>query len=216
MKAALDFLRALRDNNDRGWLEANRPRYEEARASFEALVAELIAKFDAVDDLGGVAPKECIFRLNRDLRFSKDKTPYKTAMGAVLGPGGRKSKVRSYYLHIEPDGRSMLAGGLYDPSPAELGKVRQALAEDAGPLRKILAARGFREHFGRLSGDALKTAPQGFPKDHPEIELIRMKQFLAVEPLADEEAASGDLVPRALKAYAAMKPLLAYLESTTA
>jgi uncharacterized protein (TIGR02453 family) len=212
LRKTLDFLKLLRENNDRGWFDANRPLYEEARAAFEALVGELIARFETVDDLAGVTPKECIFRINRDLRFSRDKSPYKTAMGAVLGPGGRKSKVRSYYLHIEPDGGSMLAGGLYDPSPAELGKVRNAIAENSKPLNKIVAAPDFARYFGGLSGESLKTAPQGIPKDHPEIKLLRMKQFLAVHSLEDELVVSEDLVPSALRIFKAMKPLLIHLE----
>jgi uncharacterized protein (TIGR02453 family) len=208
----LDFLRRLRSHNDREWLEAHRPEYEAARAAYEALVAELLASFGPVDDLGGVGPKECIFRLNRDLRFSRDKAPYKTAMGAVLGRAGRKSGVRSYYLHVEA-GASFLAGGLYEPSPAELGAVRSAIAADARPLRKLLGAPDFLRYFGGLSGESLKTAPQGYPKDHPEIELLRRKQFLVAHPLEDSMVASEELVHHALSVYAAMKPFLLYLES---
>jgi uncharacterized protein (TIGR02453 family) len=213
LKAALDFLGQLREHNDRAWFEANRALYEEARSSFEGLVGDLISSFGPVDDLAGVSPKECIFRINRDVRFSKDKSPYKTAMGALMGSAGRKSGARSYYLHIEPEGGSMLAGGLYDPSSEELGKIRAALAEDSRPLKKILAAPEFQRHFGGISGESLKSAPQGYPKDHPEIELLRRKQFIAVESLDDETVASGDLVPLALKSYKAMKPFLLYLES---
>jgi len=210
----LGFLRELRDNNNREWFEANRPRYEETRAAFQELVGELIARFEPIDDLGGVTVKECVFRINRDLRFSNDKTPYKTAMSAALGRGGRKSRSRSYYLHIEPDGRSLLAGGLYEPSPAELGKMRQALAEDAAPFKKIVHLRAFVRNFGALGGESLKTAPQGYPKDHPDIELLRMKQFMAIEPLGDDLVASERLIPQALTAFEAMKPFLVYIEST--
>jgi uncharacterized protein (TIGR02453 family) len=136
----LDFLRELGDNNNREWFASNRPRYDEARASFERLVGDIIGRFDPVDDLGGVTVKECLFRINRDVRFSKDKSPYKTAMGAVLGRGGRKSTGRTYYFHIEPGDRSILAGGLHDPSPAELGKMREALSRNAAPFKKT---RGF-------------------------------------------------------------------------
>jgi uncharacterized protein (TIGR02453 family) len=212
-RLVLDFLRELGANNSREWFEANRSRYEGARAAFEAIVGELLGRFEEVDDLGGVAVKDCVYRINRDLRFSKDKSPYKTAMSALLGRGGRKSGARSYYFHIEPEGRSMLAGGLYAPSPAELGKLRQVLAEDAKPFKRILGDREFLRHFGALGGESLKSAPQGYPKDHPDIELLRLKQFVAIRPLADDAVLSKDLVPEALKAFKAMKPFLAYLES---
>lgn len=213
-KAVLDFLRQLESHNDRGWFEENRSRYEAARAVFLELVGELIDAFDPVDDLGGVTVKECVFRINRDVRFSKDKSPYKTVMSAVLGRSGRKSGVRSYYFHIEGEGRSFLAGGLYAPSAAELGAVRQALADDARPFRKVIRAPAFVREFGELGGESLKTAPLGYPKDHPDIELLRKKQFLVMHRLSDEEILSDELIPNALAVYKAMKPFLLYLEET--
>lgn len=212
----LGFLRDLRDHNSREWFEANRSRYEDARAVFLGLVGDLIDRFDSVDDLGGVTVKECVFRINRDVRFSKDKSPYKTAMSALLGRGGRKSGARSYYFHLEPEGKSILAGGLYEPRPAELGKIREALAEDARPLKKILAAPDFVRYFGELAGESLKTAPQGYPKDHPDIALLRRKQFMVAHGMDDDLAASNKLIPRALEVFKAMKPFAAYLESTLA
>lgn len=212
----LDFLRDLGAHNSRVWFEANRPRYERVRETFLTLVGDLIDRFDTVDDLGGVTVKECVFRINRDVRFAKDKSPYKTAMSAVLGRGGRKSGVRSYYFHVEAEGGSFLAGGLYDPSPADLGKMRQALAEDSRPFKKILRAPDFVRMFGALGGDSLKIAPQGYPKDHPDIELLRMKQFLVSHRLGDELFISEDLVPRTLAVFKAMKPFLLYLEATLA
>jgi uncharacterized protein (TIGR02453 family) len=212
----LDFLRELRDNNDRAWFEANKPRYEAARSAFQTIVGELLGRFEEVDDLGGVAVKDCVFRINRDLRFSKDKTPYKTAMSALLGRGGRKSTGRNYYFHIEPDGLSMLACGLYEPSSAELGTMRKALAEDAEPFKKILAKPEFIRFFGGLAGESLKTAPQGFAKDHPEIELLRRKQFMVIHKLDDELVSSEGLLPHALTVFKAMKPFLLYIESAIA
>jgi uncharacterized protein (TIGR02453 family) len=212
----LDFLRELEANNDREWFARNASRYQVARGAFMGLVGELISGLAGTEDLGGIGPVECVFRINRDLRFSRDKSPYKTNMGALIGKAGKKSGVRSYYFHVEPEGRSMLAGGLYEPAPGELAMVRAAIADDSGPLRAILAAPNFLSSFGGLAGDSLKTAPQGYPKDHPDIDLLRRKQFLVVMPLSDGEFLSEDLVPRVLAAYSAMRPFLAYLETVLA
>ena len=212
-RCILDFLRGLRENNNREWFEANRPRYEAARATFQQLVGELIDRFDAVDDLGGVTVKECVYRINRDLRFSKDKTPYKTAMTALLGRGGRRSLGRSYYFHLEPDGQSMLAGGLWDPTASQLAMMRSALAEDAEPFRNIIEAPDFIRHFGALSGDSLKTAPQGYDREHPQIELLRRKQFMAIHRFGDDLVDSQKLVPQVLTVFKALRPFAVYIES---
>ncbi|HTX71576.1 MAG TPA: DUF2461 domain-containing protein, partial [Rectinemataceae bacterium] len=203
LESTLDFLRLLKTHNSRDWFEANRAKYEAARTAYTELVGDLIDRFDQVDDIGGVTPKECMFRINRDVRFSKDKSPYKTAMGAVLGRAGRASTGRIYYLHVEPDGSSFLAGGLYEPSPAELGAMRAVLARDSRPFRKILGAKDFRRYFGELGGESLKTAPQGYPKDHPDIDLLRMKQFMASHPMSDETLLSGDPVSYILNVFKA-------------
>jgi uncharacterized protein (TIGR02453 family) len=216
LRATLDFLRVLRGHNDREWFEANRGLYERARAAFQAIVAELIDRFDAVDDLGGIDVRACVFRINRDLRFSKDKSPYKLAMSALLGRQGRKTVGRSYYFHIEPDGRSMLAGGMYEPSPRELAAVRDRLAKDARPFKRLISAPDFVRAFGKLDGDSLKTAPQGFAKNHPEIELLRLKQYVAIRKLDDAQVLSKELIPLALETFAAMKPFTSYLEKVAA
>ena len=217
VRRIFEFLRGLRENNDREWFEANRSRYEESRGAFLDLVGELLGGLASVDDLvRGVPPAECVFRINRDLRYSHDRSPYKTNMGALMGPMGRKSGVRSYYFHLEPDGGSMLAGGLYDPTPEQLHTLREVILRDARPLKRILAAPDFVACFGGIAGQSLKIAPQGYPKDHPEIELLRKKQFSVVCPLGDKTVASAELLPRALEAYRIMKPFLVYLESVLA
>ena len=213
-RAILSFLNDLRANNDRDWFEAERSRYEMARSSFLDLVGELIAAFGAVDELAGATPRDCVFRINRDLRFGKDKRPYKSTMSALIGPLGRKSGARSYYFHLEP-GASMLAGGLHAPSPGQLGAFREAVARDARPLRRIVAASDFEAYFGGLSGESLKTAPQGYAKDHPAIDLLRRKTILAVHPMDDDFVCSTDLVAHSLAVFKAMKPFLLYLEKAS-
>jgi uncharacterized protein (TIGR02453 family) len=210
----LDFLRNLRANNNKQWFDANKARYIEASAAFEQLVSDVLAQFGAVDDLGGVSAKDCIFRIYRDTRFAADKSPYKTGMGALLGRGGRKHDGRSYYLHIEPEGQSMLAGGFFAPTPAELDRVRQAIASDASELKAVISSADFVRYFGAMQGETLKTAPQGYPKDHPDLALLRHKQFLAESAMSNEQVLAPDLIPHILRVFTAMKPFVSYLWST--
>jgi len=213
LKATLDFLRDLRTNNTKQWFDQHRKRYDTARANFEEFISDLIANFGAVEDLTGVTAKECIFRINRDVRFSPDKSPYKTNMSAVIGKGGRKPTGRSYYIQIAPDGQSMLAGGVHTPSSQELDNVRHRIAEDAAGFKKIIQAAAFTRYFGRLQGESLKTAPQGFAKDHPAIELLRFKQFLAEHTVSDAQVIAPEFTGHVVEIFKAMKPFVAYLQS---
>ncbi|MBL8152748.1 MAG: DUF2461 domain-containing protein [Anaerolineae bacterium] len=212
LQATLDFLTDLRFNNYREWFEDNRKRYDQARAAVEALVAEIIGGFGGVEDLGKTTPRDCLFRIHRDVRFSKDKTPYKTAMGIVIGNGGRKSTGRSYYLHIEPAHSSFIAAGVYDPTPEQLKAIRAAIAEDAAPLRKIIAERDFAGYFGGLEGERLKTPPKGYSADHAAIDLLKHKQFLASHALTDEDVLREDFAAHFIAVCAALKPLESYFQ----
>lgn len=206
------FMTELQWNNNRDWFAANRDRYDAARAAFEAIVSDLLPRFREVDDLGALTPAQCMFRMNRDVRFSRDKSPYKTGMGALFGVGGRKAEGRSYYLHVQPGDQSFLAGGLWDPDGPTLAAVRRAISRDAQSLRAIVAAPEFIRHFGALSGESLKTAPAGYRKDHPDIDLLRMRQMVARRPLSDADMFSDSLTDRILETYAAMKPFVAWIE----
>jgi uncharacterized protein (TIGR02453 family) len=207
----LSFLEDLRFNNNRAWFEANRKRYEAARAAAEALVTDILAQFAPVEAVGSTAAKDCFFRLNRDVRFSKDKSPYKTNFGIVLGAGGRKTTGRSYYLNLEP-GDVFIATGVYDPTPEQLKHIRAAIAEDPAKLRRIITAKAFQDYFGGLSGDALKTAPKGYGADHPALDLLRFKQFLAVHQVTDEQALAEDFAAQVVQVCKALKPFATYLE----
>lgn len=215
LDTTLSFLSNLTDNNSKAWFDAHRAEYERARAAFEDTVNELIHGLAAIDDPGPLTARECMFRINRDVRFSKDKSPYKTNMGAVIAPGGRKAIGPVYYLQVGPD-ESFAAGGLHDPSREQLDAIRRAIVADAGPLRAVIAAPDFRRHFGDLQGEQLKTAPQGYDRDHPDVDLLRYKQFLAVYPLSREAVIAEDLPARLLPVFAAMQPLNAYLREASA
>jgi len=210
LQTTLDFLRDLSSNNNREWFEANRKRYTDARAAFESLINDLIFRFTPIEDLGGTTAKDCMFRINRDVRFAKDKSPYNAHMSATIASGGRKGEGRSYYIQIQPDNESFIGGGLYQPDSTQLGKIRDDLAEGTRGFRKIINAPKFKEYFGDVQGEALKTTPKGYPKDHPDMDLLRMKQFLATHAIPDAQIATPDLADHVLDVCAAIKPFVNY------
>lgn len=209
LKTVLDFLEDLKFNNNREWFTVNRKRYDESRAAVEALVADVMGQFAPVENLGKTAAKDCIFRINRDVRFSKDKSPYKTNFGALIGNGGRKSTGRTYYINLEP-GESFIAGGVYDPEPELLKRIRAAIAEKPDKLRKIITNKDFVRTFGELRGDALKTAPKGYPSDHPAIDLLKRKQFLALHLLNDDDVLKDDFAAHIVDVCKLLKPFEGY------
>jgi uncharacterized protein (TIGR02453 family) len=213
LKPVLTFLSSLQKNNNRPWFEKNRPAYEQAKGLFEDFVDELILGLGAVEDMKGVTAKDCVMRIYRDIRFSKDKTPYKTNMAASIGPGGKKSFHFQYYLHLEPQDASMVAGGLHEPESAQINKFRSAISRDSRKFKAIVAGKSFKQYFGEVGGEKLKTAPQGFDRDHPEIELLRLKEVVAVHRLTDEMVLSPGFAAHVIKACTAMKPFLDYLSS---
>ncbi|MFN8375679.1 MAG: DUF2461 domain-containing protein [Anaerolineae bacterium] len=210
LKTTLDFLDELRFNNHKTWFDENRKRYQQARAAFETLISEVMQRFETVDDLGSTTVADCMFRINRDVRFSKDKSPYKTQMGALIANGGRKASGRSYYVHIDPTG-SFLAGGAYAPSPPQLLAIRRHIANHPSEFNDILADKDFVRYFGTMQGEKLKTTPKGFEADHPALELLKYKQFLASHALREAQVLSDDLVPHIIDVFRAMKPFVGFL-----
>ncbi len=212
--ATLKFLKDLKTNNNRDWFSSNKARYETAKTEFEEFVDNLlaeIAKFDS--SIGHHSAKDCIFRIYRDVRFSADKSPYKTHFGAHVTSAAKKSEIHSragYYIHIGP-GESMLAGGAYLPQGDWLKAIRIEIANNADDLRKILNSKGFMEYFGEMEGEQLKTAPRDFPKDHPEIELLKHKSFLATHRCKDSVVTSPDFLKHAAKTFRALYPFDQFL-----
>ncbi len=209
--SVLQFLSRLKKNNNKPWFEQNKALYEQAMEQFESLVGMLIMDFGQVEDLQGVTPRDCIMRIYRDVRFSKDKSPYKTGLGAGIAPGGRRSRRLGYHVHLVPNGGTMVAGGLWEPTPAQLSSFRDAISRDAAKFKKILGGSEFKSHFGQLTGEKLKTAPKGFPADHPEIELLRHKQVCVMEGFEDKTVASPRFPALAAASLRAMKPFIDYL-----
>ena len=213
LKPVFDFLNGLQKNNNRIWFEKNRSDYENAKATFESFVDELIVGFGKIEDLKGVTAKDCIMRIYRDVRFSKDKSPYRTNMGAMIASGGKKSARLGYYLHLAPHNESMMAGGLYQAETGQLNKFRSAIDRNAQPFKAIINDKKFRQYFGTLDGEKLKTAPQGYDRDHPEIELLRLKQIVAIHHVSDEKVFSPRFSAHVLDTFTVMKPFLDYLNS---
>lgn len=152
----LNFLEDLSQHNSRDWFDQNRPAFEIARSTFEVFIDSLIDELRTSDDLQGLSSRECIFRIYRDVRFSKDKSPYNTNFSAVIAPGGKKSLLQGYYVSIEPHGRSMIAGGLHMPTPEQLSRFRQAVDQDASALKAITGNKVFIEQFGKIKGQNSK------------------------------------------------------------
>ena len=203
-----EFLIDLKANNERPWFEANKPRYEEARADFISLIGILLHEIEKFDPrIGGLDAKRCVFRIYRDTRFSKNKTPYKTNFGArILYGGSRNLHLRAgYFMNIEP-GNCFLGGGAFRPSGEWINAIRRRIEDDAGPLKNILKRKVFRNYFDGIEGESVKTAPRGYAKDHPEIRLLRQKSFLARHRLPDEQVFSPGFLKHAATVYRALKP----------
>lgn len=212
MEKVIPFLTGLRENNSREWFQANKPQYEAAKAEVEAfinLVIPEIARFDPAIKL--VSAKDCMFRIFRDVRFAKDKSPYKVNMGAWITRAGRKSPGPGYYLHIQP-GESFLAGGVYMPMPDQLKRIRQEIHYNADEFKSILNHKGFRKYFDGISEmDKQKLAPRDFPKDFPDIELLKHKHYTVSHPIADKKIMDPRFKSYVVTVFEAMKPLQEFL-----
>jgi uncharacterized protein (TIGR02453 family) len=215
-KQTLHFLEKLKENNSREWFEENKAIYESAKEDFSGLVKNLITGIAAFDEtVLGQEVKNCLFRIYRDVRFSKNKTPYKTHLGAAFSPGGKTSFEPGYYIHIEP-GNNFLAGGVWHPEAPQLHAIRQEIAYNEGEFREILSDKNFKKYFKALDEeDVLKTAPKGYEKDHPALDLIKYKSFTVTHEFEDKELFSPDLENNILKIFKLMLPLNQFLKRAT-
>ena len=211
--STLQFLRNLEKNNNREWFNENKTLYQEAQQDVISFVEKLIEEMaDFDEEMGKLEAKKSVFRIYRDTRFSKDKTPYKTNFGAGLGMG-KGNKISGYYLHIEP-GKSFLAGGVYKPEPSVLKTIRQEISAFGDEFKAILEQDEFRNYFRGLSvEDKLKKVPQGFEKDHKMAEYLKLKHFIVTHPVSDEQLLSENAVKEFTKIFKAMKPLNDFLQT---
>jgi uncharacterized protein (TIGR02453 family) len=203
--STLHFLKDLAVNNNREWFQANKSRYEAALANMKQFAQ---AVENALGETDHLEPAN-LFRIYRDVRFSKDKSPYKNNFG--LGISRATKRLRGgYYLQIEP-GNSFIGGGFWQPNAADLKRIRAEFAMDDQPIREIMAEARFRQYFGTLQGETLKTAPQGFDKDHPALDLLRMKGFVVKRNVTDEEVTSAQFLQEVKLTFQAMRPYFDYM-----
>lgn len=207
------FLKALSRNNNKAWFDANRQQYENAKSGFHDFISGIIVGFGKFDkSLASLDAKHCMFRINRDVRFSKDKRPYKTNMAGYFNKDGKKGAGAGYYLHIEP-GASFIAGGIWMPEPATLAGIRQELDYNLKEFNKILANPGFKKYFpkGLDTSNMLQRPPKGYDTDNPAIHLIKLKSFTVSKSFTDKEIAGEHIEKEILNVFRAMKPMVDFL-----
>ena len=207
--SVFSYLEDLKENNNREWFQLNRERYLEQYNLATLFADELLVKMKQVDNIETASGKKSLFRINKDVRFSKDKSPYKTHIGGAFSRATKELR-GGYYFHIEP-GNCFFGGGFWGPSPEDLKHIRMQIASDPEPLQEILSSKEFISAFGKLEGEQLKTAPKGFDKEHPAIQLINYKQFLLVKRFTDKQAQSAKYLEMAFSTFQAMRPFFDYM-----
>lgn len=212
--ATIKFLKDLKKNNNKPWFDINRPLYENAKKYYETFIQQVIDKLAKSDEtVGGIKAKECMFRINRDVRFAKDKSPYKTNFGAFINKGGKKSNLAGYYFHLEP-GASFVGGGLWMPIPKELAQVRQEIDYCFSEFKKITGAAGFKKTYGEIyQGDdsKLQRVPKGYEADNPAAEFLKLKSFTAMKSIADKELTDPEIIKKSVAALQALQPLIEFI-----
>lgn len=212
--ATLEFLEELKKNNTREWFTANKALYENAKKELLTLTGKLIRGISSFDEtIREIIPEDCLFRIHRDIRFSKDKTPYKVNMGSFISKGGRKSLLPGYYLHVEP-GNSFLSGGIYMPSPENLKKIRSEIYYRYDEFCEIIFNPQFKSCFGDLWGEKLSRPPKDFPVDFEGIGILKHKHFVSYHQISDWQLTSEDFIAYALKVYETTYPLNSFINTT--
>lgn len=210
--AVFKFLTGLKANNDKEWFDANRAQYNNLRKEFEQFIEVIIGEIAAFDKPASqTTAKASLFRINRDIRFSNDKMPYKTNFGAFIANGGRKSINAGYYIHVEP-GECFLSGGIYMPSSPVLKAIRSEIYENTDEFLEIIHAPGFIKHFGKeLWGEKLRSAPKGFSRDYPHIEILKYKHYTVIKDEPDAVYTKPGFVKEVKEVFGAIAPFNAFL-----
>jgi uncharacterized protein (TIGR02453 family) len=212
--STIQFLKRLKQNNNKEWFDKNRLAYDAARNDFEQFVQQVIDQHGKLDaSIASLKAKECMFRINRDIRFAKDKSPYKTNFGASINLGGKKSIFAGYYFHLEP-GKSFAGGGIWMPLAPELQKIRQEIDYCFDDFKKIIGNKKFKAMYGDLeksSDISLTKVPKGYEKDNPAADYLKLKSFLATRSLDDADLTSKNVMKITTDAFAALQPLIQFI-----
>jgi len=213
-KSNYEFLKKLKQNNNRDWFNTHKDEYLKQHQNTIDFADAVLHEMNKIDNIETPTGKKSLYRIYRDVRFSKDKSPYK-----INWSGGLKratSALRGgYYFHLQP-GNTMVGGGFWGPNKDDLQRIREDIAYDANPLRKIINSKSFKETFGTLDGEQLKTCPKGFDKEHPDVDLLRYKQFIISKNFTDNEALSPDFYKKVSDTFKKMRPFFDYMsESVT-
>ena len=203
-KSTYQFLTNLAQNNHKEWFETNKPLFLQAQSNVIDFAGQVLEKMNQFDVIETPTGKKAVKRIYRDVRFSKDKTPYKQHFGLIYS---RATAARrgSFYIHLQP-GKTFIGGGFWGPEKEDLLRIRKHLAQDDSAFRTLITSTPFTTYFGHLQGDQLKTAPKGFDKEHPAIDLLRYKQFLISKSFTDAEVLAPNFVDAATETLRAMLP----------
>ena len=205
-KSTLGFLEELKKNNNREWFAENKSRYEEEREKVILFADELLLEMQKHDKIQTISGKKSLYRIYRDVRFSKDKIPYKTHWSGHFIRA--TNELRGGYFFSLEKGNSFIAGGFWGPSPEDLKLLRHQIANDEEALRGVITAKSFKDNFGEMFGSQLKTAPKGFPKDHSAIDLLRYKQYILQHNFTDTEVLADDFPQKVTRIFKEMRPFL--------
>jgi uncharacterized protein (TIGR02453 family) len=216
--ATIKFLKDLKRNNNKPWFDKNRKLYEAAKADFALFIQSVIDQHGKSDpSIKNLLSKDCMFRINRDIRFSKDKSPYKSNFGASINKGGRKAmNSAGYYFHLEPGG-SFTGGGIWMPEPIELKKVRQEIDYNFAGFKKIIGAKKFKSVYGDLDKSAeflLSRVPKGYEPGNPAAEYLKLKSYIAMIKVNDADLTSKDLVKKTVAAFEALQPVIKFVNES--
>jgi len=213
----LRFLSQLKKNNNKPWFDAHRAEYEAAKIDFQNFLQLVIDDFGRKDlDIAAISARDCLFRINRDIRFAKDKTPYKSNFGASIKRGGRKAPFAGYYFHLEP-GHSFIGGGMWMPEAPALKNMRQEIDYNWDEFQQIINEKKFKKTYGDLYKAAdisLSTMPKGYEKDNPASDYLKLKSFIAETRIDDEELTKATLHKKTVAAFEAIQPLLNFINRT--
>jgi uncharacterized protein (TIGR02453 family) len=212
-KTTLDFLKKLKKNNKKEWFDKNRSSYDVAKENIETYIQDVLVKMAKFEPaVSSLVARKCMFRINRDIRFSNDKSPYKTNFGASINPGGKMSGSPGYYIHLEP-GHSFLAGGIYMPEAPILAAVRQEIDYDLKGFNAILNNKNFKKTFGGLSAEgSLVRPPKGYEESNPAIVHLKNKHFIVVQNLPDTVVLSKNLLKTTISTFETMAPFIGFLK----